>query len=75
MRCVCGSGDGKELEKCREFFFRSPFLWQCVFILIPCNINAISVLIVMHNIRKELVTITSHYGDQIIANQSTKRNI
>jgi len=19
-RCVCGSGDGKELEKCREFF-------------------------------------------------------
>jgi len=20
---VCGSGDGKELEKCREFFFRS----------------------------------------------------
>ena len=20
-KCVCGSGDGKELEKCRELFF------------------------------------------------------
>jgi len=20
-RCVCGCGDGKELEKCRDFFF------------------------------------------------------
>jgi len=28
---------------------------ECVLILTPCNINAISALIVMHNIRKELV--------------------
>jgi len=45
---------------------------ECVFILTPCNINAISTLIVMNNIRKELVMIVAHYGNQIIANQSTK---
>jgi len=27
-RCVCGSGDGKELEKCRESFFSFFFIWQ-----------------------------------------------
>jgi len=54
MWCVCESGDGKELEKCRDFFF--PFhMTECVFILTPCSINAIPVLIVMNNIRKELV--------------------
>jgi len=45
---------------------------ECVFIFTPCNINAISALIVMNNIRKELLMITTHYGDQIAANQSTK---
>jgi len=45
---------------------------ECVFILTPCNINAISVLIVMNNIKKELAMIAAHYRDQIIANQSTK---
>jgi len=45
---------------------------ECVFILISCNINAISALIIMNNIRKELVMIAAHYGDQIAANQSTK---
>ena len=70
-RCVCGSDDGKELEKCREnLFFSVPA--ECVFILTPCNINASSVLIVMNNIRNELVMIVAHYGNQIIVNQSTK---
>jgi len=36
------------------------------------SINAISVLIVMNNTRKELVMIAAHDGNQIIANQSTK---
>jgi len=45
---------------------------EFVFILTPCNINAISALIVMNNIRKELVMIAAHCGDQIAANQSTK---
>ena len=45
---------------------------KCVFILTPCNINAISILIVMNNIRKELIMIATHYGNQIAANQSTK---
>jgi len=67
---VCGSGDGKELEKCREYL--SLVMTKCVFILTPCNINAILALIVMNNIRKELVMIVAHYGDEIIANQSTK---
>jgi len=34
--------------------------------------NAISALIVMNNIRKELVMIATNYGNQIIVNQSTK---
>ena len=42
---------------------------ECVFILTPCNINAISALIVMNNIRKELIMIAANYGDQIIGNQ------
>ena len=45
---------------------------ECVFILTPCNINAISTLIVINNIRKELVMIAAHFGDQIIANHNTK---
>jgi len=47
-------------------------LTECVFILTPCNINAILALIVMNNIRKELVMIPAYYGDQIAAKQSTK---
>jgi len=43
----------------------------CTIIVAPCNIK-ISALIIMNNINKELVMITSHYGDQIIANQSIK---
>jgi len=43
---------------------------ECIFILTPCNINAISALIVMNNIRNQLVMITSYYGNQIIVNQS-----
>jgi len=44
---------------------------ECVFILAPYNINAISFLIVMNNIRKKLVMIATHYENQIIVNQST----
>ena len=66
---VCGSGDGKELEKYIEYFFH---MTECVFILTPCNINAISALIVINNIRKELVMIIAQYGNQIATNQSTK---
>jgi len=67
---VCRSGDEKELEKCRESFFF--VLTECVFILTPCDINAILALIVMNNIRKELVMIAANYEDQIAAKQSTK---
>ena len=70
MRCVCGSGDGKELEKCREFFFS--VMTECVFIFTTCNVNVISVLIVTNSIRKELVMIVANYKYQIAANQSTK---
>jgi len=62
---VCGSSDGKELEKCREYL--SLVMTKCIFILTPCNINVISTLIVMNNIRKELVMIATHYGDPIRA--------
>ena len=69
---MCGSGDGKELEKCRESFFSVLFfhMTECIFRLTPCNINAISVLIVMNNIRKKMIA--THYENQIIVNQSTK---
>ena len=81
MRCVCGSGDEEELEKCTESLFS--VMTKCVFILTPCNISAISTLIVMNNIRKELVMIVANYGiksQQIraqnqsssVTNQSTK---
>jgi len=45
---------------------------ECVFILTPCNINAIPILIVTNNIRKKLVMIATHHENQIIVNQSTK---
>ena len=52
--------------------FRSHFhMTDCVFIFIHCNINAILSLIVMNKIRKELVMITTYYGNQITTNQST----
>jgi len=69
---VCGSGDGKKLKKCRESFFS--VLIECVFILAPCNINAISALIVMNNIRKELVMIATHYVNQIIVNRAQNQS-
>ena len=56
-------------EVSRIFFL---VLTECVFILTPCNINAILALIVMNNIKKELVMIVANYGDQIAAKQSTK---
>ena len=33
-RCICGRGDGKELEKCREYVFFGPFSWNRLFIYI-----------------------------------------
>jgi len=71
MRCVCGSGDGKELEKCREYLFFFD-MTECVFIFTTCNVNAISALIVTNNIRKELVMIIAANYEYQIANQSTK---
>ena len=61
-------------ERIREVWELSFFsvLTECVFILAPCNINTISALIVMNNIRKELVMIATHYENQITANQTTK---
>jgi len=44
---------------------------KCVFILTPCNINAISTLIVMNNIRKELIMIATRE----IANLKTNLTI
>ena len=69
MGCVCGSGDVKELEKCKEFFFG---MTEYIFIFTTCNGNSISALIVTNNIRKELVMIIANYEYQIAANQSTK---
>jgi len=43
-RCVCGSDDGKELEKCIKNFSFFFHMTECVFILTSCNINAISAL-------------------------------
>jgi len=66
---VCGSGDGKKLEKCREYFFfghdkvhiyTHTLQYQCNLSL-NCN-----------NIRKELVMIATHYEDEITASQSAK---
>jgi len=41
---VCGSGDGKKLEKCGEIFF-SFHMTDYVFIFTYCNLNAILALI------------------------------
>jgi len=31
--CVCVNGDGKKVEKCREyFFFWSLFIWQTMYL-------------------------------------------
>jgi len=47
-----------------------------VFIFTYCNLNAILTLIVMNNIKKELVMIATHYGDQIIARaQNRSRSV
>jgi len=62
MRCVCWSDDGKELEKCKEYLSFFFHMTNYVFIFTYYNINAISALIVMNNIRKELVMIATHYG-------------
>jgi len=43
-----------------------------IFMFTYCNLTTILALIVINNIRKEMVMIAIHYGDQIIANQSTK---
>jgi len=58
--------------KCVWAFLVIDGMIECVFILAPCNINAISTLIVMNNIMEELVMIATHYENQIIVNQSTK---
>ena len=43
---------------------------NCVFISVNCSTNAILALIVMNNIRKELVIIVARYRNQITPNQS-----
>jgi len=64
---------GERIREVSRIFFRSFFIWRTMyFIFTYCNLNAILASIVMNNIRKELVMITAHYGDQIISNQSTK---
>jgi len=60
------SGIEKERGNVENIFFS--VMTKCVFILTPCNINAISDLIVMNNIRNKLIMIAAHYGDQIIEN-------
>ena len=61
---------GERIREVSRIFFS--VLIECVFILTPCNINVISALIIMNNIRKELVMIVANYEYQIAANQSTK---
>jgi len=60
---------GKKYRSVENLF---SIMRECVFILTPCNINAISALIVMNNISTKLVMIAAHYEDQIAANQSIK---
>jgi len=73
-------GNEKERESVENilfslFFFLIPFhVTNCLFIFTNCNINAILALIVMNNIKKKLVMIASHFGNQIIANQNTISN-
>jgi len=69
---VCRSDDGKELEKYRDFFLVIFHMIDYIFMFTYCNLTTILALIVINNIRKEMVMIAIHYGDQIIANQSTK---
>jgi len=61
-RCVCGSGDGKELEKCGEYIFFGPFSYDRQYKSTLWVMITIVVLIVINNIRKKLVMITTHYG-------------
>jgi len=70
---VCESGDEKELEKNREYFFSVLFSYDKLRIYTHrLQYQSISALIVINNIRKELVMITAYFGNQIAANQSTK---
>jgi len=50
--------------------FSDPFyMTDCIFIFTHCNLNAILTLIVMNNIKKQLIMITPHYENQITTNQ------
>ena len=49
-------------------------LTECVFILTPCNINAILALIVMNNIRKESIMIAANFGDQSQPNKAQNQS-
>jgi len=61
---------GNEKKKCREYFFSIPFhMTDCIFIFTYCNPNTILALILMNNIRKDLVMIATHYGNQITTKQ------
>jgi len=65
------SGNEKDRSVENIFFFNHFPMTECIFIFTHCNINAIIALIVINNIRKELIMIAVHYGNQIVANQST----
>jgi len=61
-------GNGRKRGSVANIFFLVPFhITDCLFIFTNSN----PTLIVMNNIRKKLVMITTHYRNQIIANQST----
>jgi len=65
--------DGKELDKCREYFFSIPYhMTHYVFIFTHCNTNIILTLIVMNNITKELVMIATQHKSN---HSKSKHNI
>jgi len=46
------------------------YMTECVFIFKHFNTNVIMALTVMNNIRKEMIMIVAHYGNQITTSQS-----
>jgi len=69
---VCGSGDGKELEKCRESFFQFFFFSYDRVRIYTHTLQYQCNLSLNCNEQYKEKMIATHYGNQIIVNQSTK---
>jgi len=69
---VSGNKKDRNVENIFFFFSSDPLfhMKNCVFISTYCNINVILALIATNNIKKKLVMIAAHYGNQITTNYS-----